>query len=82
MWEWIRIVAHNVASIMGLREPAANGAIVKGMRAADIVLERASSQFAIQRLRGFFKTFQKSNGSFRASGSCSFLRSFHFLRYF
>ena len=33
--EWIRIVAQRTASITGLRDPEANGAIVRGIRAAD-----------------------------------------------
>ncbi len=35
MCEWIRRVPHRIASVAGFKEPAANGAIVKGMRAAD-----------------------------------------------
>lgn len=33
------IVAHKIASVTGLRVPAAKGATVNGMRAADINLE-------------------------------------------
>ena len=35
MCEWIKIVAHSVASRIGFREPEAKGAIVSGIRAAD-----------------------------------------------
>ena len=35
----MRIVAQRMASVMGLRVPAANGATVKGTRAADISLQ-------------------------------------------
>lgn len=38
MCEWTRRVAQRMASVTGLREPAAKGAMVKGMRAADISL--------------------------------------------
>jgi hypothetical protein len=30
--EWMRIEAHNKASMVGLREPEANGAIVRGIK--------------------------------------------------
>lgn len=39
MWEWIRRVAQRSASRVGLREPDAKGAMVNGMRAADINLD-------------------------------------------
>ena len=35
----MRIVAQRMASVMGFRVPAANGAMVNGMRAADISLQ-------------------------------------------
>lgn len=38
MCEWIRIAPISRPSINGLREPAANGAIVRGMRAAERAL--------------------------------------------
>ena len=34
--EWMMRVAHSIASVTGLREPAAKGAIVRGIRAAEI----------------------------------------------
>lgn len=36
MCEWMRMVAHRIASIVGFSDPAANGAIVRGMRPAEI----------------------------------------------
>lgn len=39
MWEWIKIAAHNAASVVGLMEPAAKGATVRGIRAADASLK-------------------------------------------
>ena len=38
MWEWMRIVAQRMASVIGFRVPAANGATVNGTRAAEIRL--------------------------------------------
>lgn len=35
MCECIKMVLHKIASIMGLRDPMAKGAIVRGIRAAD-----------------------------------------------
>lgn len=35
MCECIRIVAQRAASVIGLRDPAANGAMVRGIRAAE-----------------------------------------------
>lgn len=39
MWEWMMIVAHSMASVIGFKTPATKGAIVSGTRAADINLE-------------------------------------------
>ena len=64
------MVAQSVASIIGLREPAANGAIVRGIRAAEIVLAESACQYIIRVYRNCFKTFQKSNGNSRVWGFC------------
>ena len=75
------MVAQSVASIIGLREPAANGAIVRGIRAAEIVLAKSTGQHIIQVCRVCLKTFQRSNGNSRVWGFCFFLSSRHFLRH-
>lgn len=36
MWEWIISVAHRIASVTGFKEPAAKGAIVRGIRPTEI----------------------------------------------
>lgn len=38
MCEWIRMVAQKAASMTGFKAPAAKGAMVRGMRAADMIL--------------------------------------------
>ena len=43
MWECMRMVAQNIASVTGFRDPAANGAIVRGMSAAENVLDGSVS---------------------------------------
>jgi len=35
MCEWMRIAAQRIASVVGFNDPAANGAIVRGMRPAE-----------------------------------------------
>jgi hypothetical protein len=35
MCEWIRIAAQRIASVIGFKDPAANGAMVRGMRPAE-----------------------------------------------
>lgn len=35
MCEWIRMVLHKMASIMGLRDPVTKGATIRGTSAAD-----------------------------------------------
>lgn len=42
MWEWIKTVAQRMASVVGLSDPEANGAIVRGIRAADTNLFHVS----------------------------------------
>ena len=39
MCECMRIAAHKLASIIGFSEPAANGATVRGMRVAEMILQ-------------------------------------------
>jgi len=36
MWEWMRIAPQRIASVVGFNDPAAKGAIVRGMRPAEI----------------------------------------------
>ena len=36
--EWMMIIAHSTASVIGLRVPAAKGATVSGIKAIDINL--------------------------------------------
>ena len=59
------IVAHRIASVMGFRVPAANGAIVSGMRAAEINLESGQSLGA-RSLLAIFRTSRMPSGSFHA----------------
>lgn len=42
MCEWTKMAAQNIASMSGFSEPAANGAIVRGMRPADTILHPQS----------------------------------------
>lgn len=42
MCEWMRRVAQRRASVVGFSEPAAKGAMVKGMRAPDMILRGVS----------------------------------------
>ena len=45
MWECMIIVAQKIASMTGFNVPAAKGATVKGMRAADINLQKANQPY-------------------------------------
>ena len=62
----MRIVAHKIASVIGLRVPAAKGAIVRGMRAAEINLELPCQ--TCQKEWGTVSTSRKPSGSFHGWG--------------
>lgn len=59
------IAAQRNASVMGFNVPAANGAIVRGMRAADISLYSADQKL-LESCRMKDATFQKPSDSFHA----------------
>ena len=62
MCEWIIIVAQRIASVMGFNDPAAKGATVKGMRAADTSLQQ-NCQKLFKSNGDFIPAFQTPNDS-------------------
>jgi hypothetical protein len=71
MCEWMTSAAQSVASITGLREPAAKGAMVRGTSAAETSLE-SRGKFITLLVEPVLalkpqNTFQRPNDSFRAS---------------
>ena len=56
------MVAHKIASMIGLRDPTAKGAMVRGIRAADASLNHNNQPASNGKKLGSL-TSQKSNGS-------------------
>jgi hypothetical protein len=63
--EWIKRTEHRIASIVGLREPPAKGAIVRGIRAADMSLQWCQSYRGTYSIHVINHASQTSNDSFR-----------------
>ena len=66
----MRIAPQSNASVIGLRAPAANGAIVSGISAADMTLRKAFS-VRDKANKDATRTSRKPNGSFHVPEICS-----------